>query len=345
MDKSRIIELLARKLAGEATPIELEQLDELISRYPDSVYYEEILKELWSDSSVSGKKQPDADQLYLLHQLKFQQDFIGVPEENKSENYDPFANLIAIAIGILVLLLIAFTYWNVVGGKERNVSIVTGKSIRRKLNLPDGTQVWMNSGSQLSYAADFDKADVRRVYLTGEAFFNVAHQFNRPFIVRTDKISAEVLGTVFNLQAYPQERKCTATLLRGSIELSVNNRMGQKVALSPSEKFVFTAVEAGEKKDKITITHVMPLNIGQETYIEEICWKDNQLVFQNESLEELKPKLERWFNVHIRLESSSSKNYRFTGVFTTENITEVLTAMQLIRPFAFKVNAHEVIIY
>lgn len=351
MDKSRIIELLARKLAGEATATELEELDELISRYPDSVYYEEILKELWA--GAGGTKQPDAEQLYLFHQLKFQQDFAAMPEENKSDHYDPFANLFAVAIGIMILLLIGFTYWNVMDGKESNVRVVTGKGIRRKLKLPDGTLVWLNAGSQLSYAADLDKADVRRVYLSGEAFFDVAHQFNRPFIVRTNKISAEVLGTVFNLQDYPQEKKCMATLLRGVIELSVNNRTGQKITLNPSEKFVFTEDRAGQKKVPqrgindagITVTHVMPLHIGQEEYIEEICWKDNQLVFRNESLEELKPKLERWFNVRISLQSPLSKTYRFTGVFTTEHISEVLTAMQQTRPFAFKVNAHEVFIY
>jgi transmembrane sensor len=115
MDKNRIIELLARKMASEATPEELDELDELISGSPDAVYYEEVLKELWLNSLENNAGQPDAEQLYLFHQLKFHQDFAAAPEESKTGSYDPFGNLMAIAIVIMVILLISFACWTIMG--------------------------------------------------------------------------------------------------------------------------------------------------------------------------------------------------------------------------------------
>ncbi|SEB18175.1 FecR family protein [Pedobacter hartonius] len=354
MDSNKIIELLARKMAGEATATELEQLNELMAGYPDTVYYEEILKEIWQTSAQNNEQLP-LDELYLRHQFRYYVDFAAPAERPVSKTYDPFEKLLAGAAGILVILLICFAWWYITDGDGVKTRIVAGKGIRKKLMLPDGTLVWLNAGSQLSYSSDLNKKKIRRVYLTGEAFFDVSHRSNRPFIVRTDKISVKVLGTAFNIQAYPREHTAEATLLRGSIELSVNDRSGQKVILSPSEKFAFTTGRHSRsgKKDyvrnprdiRMMIDHVVPVKIGQKEYIEETSWKDDRLVFKNESLEELKPRLERWFNVQIHLESDLPSKYRFTGVFTKESITEALTAMQLIKPFTFKLKAHDVIIY
>lgn len=338
------MELLARKMAGEATTDELEQLKELISRYPDSIYYEEILKEIWQDLPVDAEAAADIDQVYAFHQLKFQEDFRSGQEEYVAEKYNSFGHLAGTAVGILFVLLVAFTYWNIIDKKDTKIQIVAGKGIRKKIKLPDGTLVWLNGDSRICYAADFNHTASRQVYLAGEAFFDVTHQANHPFIVRTEKISVKVLGTAFNIQAYPKEVKSETTLLRGSIELSVNDRSGQKVVLCPAEKFAYVE-EKKELHKTLQIDHVRPVKIGKDEYIEETSWKDNQLVFQNESFEELKPKLERWFNVQIQMASQTPKAYRFTGVFTKEDIKEALTAMQLIKPFTFKIKAHDVMIY
>ncbi|CAM4340223.1 FecR family protein [Pedobacter westerhofensis] len=352
MDTNKIIELLARKMAGEATAEELKQLDELILRYPDAVYYEEILKEIWEASAGNAEDVPDPGQAYLLHQLKYHQDF-PVQADHATKSAEPSENMFSLAVGMLIVLLVCFTYWNVrdKGGPEIRISVAKG--MRRNFVLPDGTLVWLNSGSKLSYAADFNQKDARKVHLEGEAFFDVKHLAGRPFIVHTEKISVKVLGTAFNIQAYPEDRTSEATLLRGSIELYVNGSAKQKVILSPSEKFAFREERSRQKsnirtkgtRNLILIDHVKPLKIGSSEYIEETSWKDNRLVFKNESLAELKPKFERWFNVKISMESPLTGTYRFTGVFTKESITEALTAMQLIKPFTFKLSAHDVIIH
>lgn len=341
MDKSLIIALLSKKMAAEATQEELEQLRLLIEKYPDAIYYEEFLQELWENNSNSQIPQSDLDQTYALHRQKYQADFmVNLAEEAPADRHTDL-HITSMLLVFVVIGLLGLGLWQ---KNEQlpthDTHIVSGKGIRKKVVLPDGTLVWLNAGSKLSYDTGFNQQKIRQVFLTGEAFFDVAHRKSQPFIVHTEKISVKVLGTAFNIQAYPGENKSEATLIRGSIELSVNDQSGQKVILNPSEKFAFST----EKKTMV-INHVEPVKIGNDEYIEETSWKDNQLVFQNETLEDLKPKLERWFNIEISIRSEQPKHYRFTGVFKNETINEALEAMQLIKPFTFKLTRYDVIIY
>jgi len=355
MSKNRIIELLARKQAGEATPAELEELNKLTAQHQDSVYYEEFLKQLWLNPQQEFEI-PDAEQAYLLHRLKFADEF-SVPEEKpKTISFRKVISLTGIAAVLAVIVSVAIFYFN---GQDKFVpdtEIVAGKGVRKKIRLPDGTMVWLNSDSKLSYDSEIKKRKKRIVYLVGEAFFDVAHDKIHPFIVRTDKICVKVLGTAFNIKAYPVDKKSETTLLRGSIELSVNDRSAQKIILSPSEKFALVENKKEEtlKSDRspkslkditLTIQHVIPVRIGQNEYIQETSWRDSQLVFQNESLEDLQSKLERWFNINIKFDNEKPKLYRFTGVFKDETIEETLKAMQLIKPFNFNLKDHDLIIY
>ena len=353
MDKTILIELLARKMAGEATPDELQQLSELMISHPDAVYYEEVLYRLWQNPADEGFV-PDIEQAYVFHRLKFHQDFeTEAAIETVSASYS-YKNLIACVLLLVVAFLVCLTLFNPRINEVQHIEIVSGKGIRKKLKLPDGTLVWLNAGSKLSYASNFAAKKVRSVFLSGEAFFDVAHHASQSFVVHTDKISIKVLGTAFNIQAYPREDKAEATLLRGSIELSVNDGSGQKVILSPSEKFAFKKEKqsrsAGQRRVprlgiSMMINPVVPVKIGKEEYIEETSWKDNRMVFKNETLKELKPKLERWFNVRIIFRADKPGEYRFTGILEKENIAEALTAMQLIKPFTYKLKANDVIIY
>ena len=185
--------------------------------------------------------------------------------------------------------------------------------------------------------------------MTGEAFFKVAHDKKRPFIVKTNKIAIKVLGTEFNVKDYPGDRESETTLIKGSIELTINDRSEQKFLLKPSEKFALTKrSEKPADKDSssvLMIENISPVKVGNEEYLEEISWTENMIVFQNESFEDLLPKLERWYNVRIILDDPTIRSYRFTGVFINENVIQALEAMQLIKSFNYKLTDNEVKIY
>lgn len=343
MDKNKILELLARKMAGEASQRELEELNELMNRFPDAVYYDEFLSQVWTTASVVDEAALDSEKAYQRHRAKYAKEF------NRKKKVIG-SLILLLALGALTLLY--FYHDNRTGPM---VDIVAGKGIRRKVTLPDGTLVWLNANSKLSYPTDLGKKPHRSVYLLGEAYFDVAHHQTHPFLVRTKKFTVKVLGTAFNVKAYPLEKRSEATLIRGAIELTVHSRPKQKISLNPSEKF---ALEVGQRTKPLdlernsirpnltlTIAQLKPMVIGQHRYIEEVAWKDSLLVFKDESFKELKPKLERWYDIKVTIDHTVPESYRFTGVLKNEDIEEALTAMQIIKPFKFKLNANEVIIY
>ncbi|MBG6233972.1 ferric-dicitrate binding protein FerR (iron transport regulator) [Pedobacter sp. CAN_A7] len=343
MDKNKILELLARKMAGEASHRELEELRELMMRFPDAVYYEEFLAQVWTQSTAIEGETVDAEKAYQLHRSKYASEF------NRKKK------LIGSLVFLLAITLLSLLYFYHDNTPGTTIDIVAGKGVRKKVTLPDGTLVWLNANSKLSYPADLNDKPKRKVYLIGEAFFDVAHHQSHPFIVRTEKFSVKVLGTSFNVRAYLVDKKSEATLIRGAIELLVHSRPKQKILLNPSEKFAIEDNKTSELSNSqknlkhpdltLTIEKIQPMRIGEMQYIEEVAWKDSLLVFKDESFEDLKPKLERWYELKVTIQASVPESYRFTGVLKNEDIKEALTAMQLIKPFKFKLLANEVIIY
>ncbi len=358
MESNRIIELLTRKLANEATDQELAELHELISRNPDSIYYEEALKELWLPAANST----DTDRAFKKHILKFQNELnfeeeVGEISSKRSSSFLK-RHIKSAAVVFSLLILSVSGYFFLANSVKNSVpvhtEVVAGKGMRKQITLPDGTHVWLNAESKLSFDLDMREKSQRLVKLSGEAFFDVTHDKKHPFIVVTDKMVVKVLGTAFNIKAYQGEKKVETTLIRGSVELSVKGSIPQKFILKPSEKFILEDNEIKSVQLKsaypindrtLLLQNIDPILMGDKEYIEETSWTENRLVFKNETFAELKPKLERWFNVSIELKNEDIGEYRFTGIFTNENINQALTAMQLIQPFHFKLKSHDVIIY
>lgn len=347
MHEQRIVELLTRKIAGEATPEELGELSYLLTKYPSSVYYEALLEQVWE---LGNNEQPvNLDLTFNKHKLKYHTELdFKVNTKLKPIYYKRPALVFAALCFILLLISTHFIKNEVSPIKEERIEVFAGKGVRKEIKLPDGTIVQLNSDSRISYDMDMQRSAIRDVRLTGEAFFKVAHDKSKPFIVRTDKVAIKVLGTEFNLKDYPEDAQSETTLIKGSVELTINGRSDQKFVLKPSEKF---ALLRKEKKSSLSsnsvlmIENIAPVKVGNKEYIEEISWTENKFVFENESFEELLPKLERWFNVQIMLEDPKIKSYKFTGIFINENIIQALEAMQLIKSFNYKLEENEVKIY
>lgn len=348
--EKRIVELLTRKISGEATPEELGELSYLLSKYPDAVYYEALLDQVWD----LGKRDEsdEVQEAYEKHKLKYKTELDFV-QDGEKRSLVSFIQRPVFAYAMLVCILIASSlyYFNFRQFKHKDVrvDIIAGKGIRKEVKLPDGTLVRLNGDSKLSYDLDMQSQKQRNVLLTGEAFFKVAHDKKRPFIVKTDKVAIKVLGTEFNVRDYSGDKESETTLIQGSIELTINGRTEQKFILKPSEKLALVK-EDSQKVDLnhssvLMINNISPLKLGNEEYIEEISWTENKFVFQNETMEDLIPRLERWYNVKIVLNDPLIKSFRFTGVFVNENILQALEAMQLIKSFNYEQKENEIKIY
>ena len=197
---------------------------------------------------------------------------------------------------------------------------------KTKFSLPDGSTVWLNSGSELSYSSEFSDS-IRILVLKGEAFFQVAKDANRPFTVISKGITTTALGTAFNIQAYDQTG-VKINLAHGSISVSNGNTIildhpGRGVVFNPeSHDFLQTF-------DK------------DQTFA---SWKDGVIVFSRSEFNEIKERLERWYNVEITA-VNLDRNLSFSGEFDNESLERVLERMAFVENFTFEMNDKQVKIY
>lgn len=228
--------------------------------------------------------------------------------------------------------------------------VMTPNGQKKELTLPDGTRVWLNSGTIFKYASNYGK-ESREVFLQGEAYFQVTSNKTSTFIVRADKITIRVLGTSFNVNCYPELQTIETTVINGMVSLENNNSDEGKdvVILNKQEKATFN-----KEQDKIYIskdngkndpnTAVDPIALKKIILSDEetsyiASWKDQSLSFNNETFEEMAVKLERWFNVKIILDDESLKTYRYKGKFdNVRSIFQVLEVVKLATPINYEYN-------
>ncbi|MDO6433529.1 FecR family protein [Flavitalea sp. BT771] len=371
--------LIAKKLTGEATAEELLELEELLRNNPELHYPMQTISDLWNPASRRDQQvaeQAFSRHLDRMHDLNI--DYTpatntaslglaittGEPGQSPRKNYR--MAMLAAASTLVVL---------VIGGillfRHRNAATVipttamaptltgneifTGNGSRTHVTLPDGTIVWLNAGSRITYEKNFD-AKLRAVTLTGEAFFDVAPNAAKPFVIHTAHIDIRVLGTSFNVKSYPSDKTTEATLIRGSIEVSIRNRASDRIVLRPNEKLIVnnedSALLAKESQthrhNKVDESMVV---IGKPTYehnsgaIIETSWIDNKLIFQDEAFSELARQMERWYGITIRFDGSGKEDLRFTGTFEKETIQQALDALKLTGNFNYSIDGTQVTIH
>lgn len=200
------------------------------------------------------------------------------------------------------------------------------------VELADKTVVSINSGSELKYLSNNNHSKNRIIHLKGEAYFNVTKNKEKPFIVRTRDLNVKVLGTKFNVSSYQNEEITSVVLEEGSVSL---NKSSEKlnfkngIVIKPSQK-------AQLQYDKFLVN-----NVAVKKYV---AWKKRQLQFKNDRFKDIIKELERFYNITIEIDSSSINEVRYTGHFTTESITEVLTVFKEFSKFDFKILPNKVII-
>jgi ferric-dicitrate binding protein FerR (iron transport regulator) len=201
-----------------------------------------------------------------------------------------------------------------------------------EMYLPDGSHVYLNSGSELKYSINgTDKK--REVFLKGEAWFQVAKMKEKPFLVHTPLYDVKVTGTIFNVKAYEDDNEVVTTLEEGGVKVisSENLQLGKDIAVVPGEQLVYT-----KSTNAIQIQQV-----NTKWYT---SWKDNKLVFINMSVKELKVLLERKYGVNIEIEDESILKYHYDGTLKDETILEVLDIIKHTLPIEYKVVGQKIVI-
>ncbi|HEX6192326.1 MAG TPA: FecR family protein [Chitinophagaceae bacterium] len=368
MSQEKFWVLLSKKLAGEASGNELLDLEALILEHPEWQYAIQNLGDLWNHQPTKDTMQEE--DAYMLHLHRMTEKNVpfgeGPVEEHPAKKptirkwyWTAAAAAVLVAGGIFIYT----TTGNTTPGNELAVKEINEVSTRQgsksKVQLPDGTVVLLNAGSKLTYNKDFGKG-VREVHLTGEGFFDVKKMKETPFIIHTASINIKVLGTVFNVKAYPEDKKTETSLIRGSIEVTIKDRPNDKIILSPSEKLVVensillrqedvkikeNAVEINGA-DISTLVSINKLKYNPtDSSVVETQWIDNKLVFRDESFDELARRLERWYDVNIDIKDNRLRSRRFSGIFTNETIEQALEALKISVPFEHEQLGNKIIIH
>jgi len=366
MSSKRIIdvEVLCKYLQGETSEEENSVLLKWInqSKTNEKLFLE--LKYIWGTSTLSclsldTEKNKEWDKLVNKIQLTH--------ESLSPKRTTNFRSVIKTIFKIAALFILAFGLsWLLLSQKKKPVEKTlsyyefrTPEGAKSEINLPDGSKVWLNSKSSLRVPDNFTSSN-RRLFLEGEAYFDIQKQDKNPLSIITSDISIRVVGTAFNVKSYPGEGTIETTLERGMITL-------EKKASNPEEKNSIITLQPNQratfvkKQGKILLDEVNPVNIIDSTTNQLVrqekiiinervetqkytAWKDGKLIFDDETFENLAVRLERWYGIKIHIDDERLKKIRFTGTFENETIEQGLNIMKLTTPIIYTMNKNDIYI-
>lgn len=197
--------------------------------------------------------------------------------------------------------------------------------------LADGTLINLNAGSSLRYPNGFKAEGNREVFLTGEAYFQVSHDAKRPFLVHTDDLEIEVLGTHFNVQAYADEKNSNTVLVNGVVKVKQTANPEDAVVLKPGMQASYTQ---GSKSLEIASVNTAPY----------IAWVKGQLYFDQADFPQIARILERKFDVQIQVNNTALKKEKFTAKFKAESLEQILKSFNESYPFNYDIKQNTVVI-
>lgn len=377
MEFNRIEYLVKKYYEGSCGVGEKKELADWLRNEPDEAILKQALERIW-EKHEDFFEMPEAVSDRILWQIFQEQEESNTsrpsgPEQlqslleggNRVLSQKTEVNLsharsfrwwkqVGIAASVLALVGIAGWLMSREGPGIKDVRtdsqyvVATQKGSRSTVKLPDGTAVWLNVGSKLQYGAGFGEKR-REVHLVGEAYFDVTHNPDVPFIIHTGAMDIKVLGTVFNVRAYPEEKTTETSLIKGAIEVSFPGREMDKIVLHPAEKIVVEnrsakeVVSADEAEGAVEEVEdgALPLltlsriSFQPDSAVTETSWVYNKLLFRNKSFEEIIREMSRWYDVSFELKNREIADKRFTATFQNESAAEALDHLATSYKFSY----------
>ena len=339
---------MAKVQSGDATPEEQLELNQHLVSSPEDQQLVQLVSEFWA-IEMPGKDQPDANETATRWEKFSRQMGNEMPVANPIVTTGKVRRITIRLAGIAaigLLMICSIWLWNAMRPSSpapKNV-VSTKNGSKSKIEMPDGTQVWLNAGSRIEYDGNYGK-DNREITLIGEAYFDVVHNEKKPFVIHTSVMNVKVLGTVFNVKAYPGDGVTEAALIRGSIEVTFPGRPNEKLILRPNDKIAVSnkngKAEEPQQSPGSNMQEKPEIMLAKVNYqasdsaIIETSWVKNKLIFRSKPFAELAKDMERWFNVTINIQDRSVLDKKFTGTFSNESITEALDALSLTFSFQY----------
>jgi len=331
MERQQLSALLKKQLYGTITSQEFAQLKQLVFSL-DEQLVEQCLYEVWEAYEPTHKRNQKSFEIVKTNLKRIIQPQNTMEEQPKSlpKSAIPYQYYIQrIAAFILLPLMLSFgvyyfTKKSTLSDLAKNqYSIETSNGERSRLVLPDGTRVMVSANTTFTYPATFGKQS-REVSLSGEAYFDVTHNAGLPFVVKSKDVSIKVLGTKFNVYAYPSENYFEASLVEGKIQAYSERNKKKVMTLLPNEKVRYNY--ANETFEKSTT------DLQVET-----AWTRGDLYFQSETLLSILPKLERYYGVKFDI-NGQLPNTVLTASYHETDVNEILRNLAIHYRFSFTKN-------
>ena len=355
-DEEKFQYLLDKYVAGTCTSSEYDEFFSLLlSSDADDIVKKKIVADYYKKGAVKEGAIPPHIAQEIIRNIFDADKKVKQMVPLASSNRKVYRWLAAACVAALMVLGgFYFFNRNHTKGDKNNIAasgnqneMITQKGAKSKVVLTDGTVVFLNADSKLSYGKDFNTQE-REVTLSGEGFFDVTHDENRPFIIHTEKADIKVLGTAFNVKNYPKDVYMETSLLRGKIEVTLKDEAGKKIILNPSEKLIVSKANLlannkmmkSDQRNLLSVTHItMKDSVAVETF-----WMHNKVAYINKPLHEITAELERLFNVNVVYKSENTKNYRYTIYAEDYDLKEVMQVLKLSGKINYTINKNEVII-
>ncbi|MEQ9441319.1 MAG: FecR domain-containing protein [Cyclobacteriaceae bacterium] len=320
MADQEIIELLRKHFTNELTDQERTVLEDWRNASAANEYTLHTLKKVWGTSEDATGPEPSDDVIAHLW-------YEGV-EKEKHRHID-WGYYLKIAAVILVVLASGIIFYRVsIVSPQASVEPLAliikdnPSGQKTKVALPDGSVVWLNGASKISYLPNFNDS-IRAIELSGEAYFEVAENPEKPFAVKSGNLTTTALGTSFNIRAYPEQENIQVSLLTGKVSVEEADKPQNRALLTPGNELQYNR-ETGEQ-----VRHEFEPD-------QAIGWTKGLLVFDHDSYEEFVRKIERWFGVTVRTEGTPPEDWELTTSYQNEALVNILKNIRYGKPFNYE---------
>lgn len=333
MSNDRLQELMSRSLSGEATAEELQELETLLVADGKALGRYKLLQQFWNQhEAVSQPAVEDALQNMLAKMNMTRASHEATHQVPLRGTGRKIWLYMAAAMVMAVVGTVVFWYWN--NKKPVDVASLMEKHNARGtksiIELTDGSKIWLNADSKIQYPEVFT-GTTREVYLNGEAFFEVAKNPARPFIIHLANGTVRVLGTSFNIRAYDTEKVVETSVATGKVAFIPKFQTTDTVFITPNNKVRYVPEEAR--------VDVLPTAAAEDK-----AWTEGRLLFKALTLEEIAIELERNFGKKVQFLDEAPKRYRLTGSFQNNSLSDIMYYLSQTKEFYFTITNSELLI-
>lgn len=321
-------EILKRYKQGKYSYTDFQHLNTAMEEMEQHPELKSLMEDDWKETLETDAQPQSLEHVYArIHSSVLQ------PPKNRRVSFMRYYTKIAAVLLIPLLTFSLIMMVSTVRNRDKvhqieNLAwaeVNAPEGSRVEFQLPDGSKGWLNSGSKLRYPMLFGES--RKVELEGEAYFEVEHKKQSDFVVHSNDLDVRVLGTKFNVLAYPGENFTSVVLSEGSVEAKGNDNSFSEI-LKPNEQLIYNRIAKKMQLKKVNAKRF-------------VAWKDGYLIIDNEPLGAVVGRFERWYNVEINIEDEKLRQYRFKATFKDEPIEEVLNLIAETTPMKYSIQKRE----